>query len=64
MKEGAIKNDLYKELSKKVERYRHLPKLRVNGKEHTALYEPSYQSVDYNNTDDEQHGNNIGNVFH
>lgn len=48
MKEGTLKNDLYKELSKKVDRYRPLPKLKVNGKEHAALYEPSYQSVDYN----------------
>lgn len=51
-KESAIKQDLYKDLSKKVERYRHLPKLRVNGKEHSALYEPTYQSVDYNSYDE------------
>lgn len=51
-KESAIKQDLYKDLSKKVERYRHLPKLRVNGKEHAALYEPTYQSVDYNSYDE------------
>jgi hypothetical protein len=51
MKEGSLKQDLYKELSKKVDRYRPLPKLKVNGKEHAALYEPSYQSVDYNDED-------------
>jgi cysteinyl-tRNA synthetase len=48
-----MKNELYKDLSKKVERYRHLPKLKMNNKEHSALYEPSYQSIDYHNIDDE-----------
>ena len=49
MKEGSpFKHDFYKDLSKKNERYRPLPKLKVNTKEHAALYEPSYQSVDYN----------------
>lgn len=49
MKEGsAFKHDFYKDLSKKNDRYRPLPKLKVNTKEHAALYEPSYQSVDYN----------------
>jgi recombinational DNA repair ATPase RecF len=32
MKEGSMKHDLYKDLSKKVERYRPLPKLKVNNK--------------------------------
>ena len=44
--------ELYKELSSKVERYRHLPKIKVN-KEHHGLYEPSYQSIDYHHIDDE-----------
>lgn len=49
MKESTLKSDIYKDLSKKVDRYhRALPKLKVNGREHAALYEPSYQSVDYN----------------
>jgi hypothetical protein len=60
MKDSTLKNDLYKDLSKKVERYRPLPRLRVNGKEHAALYEPAYQSVDYN---DEEPAN-IVNVPH
>lgn len=42
MKEGnsSLKADLYKDLSKKGERYRPqlLPRLKVNGKEHSALY--------------------------
>jgi hypothetical protein len=33
-----VKNELYKDLSKKVERYRHLPKIKMNNKEHNALY--------------------------
>jgi cysteinyl-tRNA synthetase len=49
MKESTLKSDIYKDLSKKVERYhKPLPKLKVNNREHAALYEPSYQSVDYN----------------
>ena len=47
-----IKNELYKDLSKKVERYRHLPKLKMNSKDHSALYEPSYKSIDYHNVQD------------
>ena len=55
-RETAIKNELYKDLGKKVERYRHmpnLPKIKVNSKEHAGLYERSYQSIDYHNMDDE-----------
>jgi nitrate/nitrite-specific signal transduction histidine kinase len=54
-KESSIKQELYKDLSKKVERYRHLPKLKMNNREYAALYEPSYQSIDYHNIDDEAH---------
>lgn len=46
-----LKQELYKDLSKKVERYRHLPKLKLNTREHAALYEPSYQSIDYHSID-------------
>lgn len=48
-KESNIKQELYKDLSKKNERYKHLPKLRMNNKEYAALYEPSYHSIDYGN---------------
>lgn len=51
------KKNIYKDLSKTVERYRHLPKLKFNSKEHDSLlssYEPaSYQSInvpDHGNT--------------
>ena len=48
-----LKKELYGDLSKKVERYRHLPKIKMNKQEHSALYEPSYQSIDYHNIDEE-----------
>lgn len=41
---SETKKDIYKELSKTVERYRHLPKLKFNSREHSSLissYEPS-----------------------
>lgn len=61
MKESTLKNDIYKDLSKKAERYhKPLPKLKVNNREHAALYEPSYQSVDYN----EEEPSNIISVSH
>ncbi len=47
-----IKQELYKDLSKKVERYKHLPKLRMNNKEYAALYEPSYHSIEYSNVEE------------
>jgi len=53
MREANIKTDLYSDLSKKVERYRHLPKLKMNNREHAALYEPSYQSIDYGSIEEE-----------
>lgn len=61
MKESTLKSDIYKELSKKAERYhKPLPKLKVNNREHAALYEPSYQSVDYN----EDEPSNLVSVSH
>lgn len=43
------KKNFYKDLSKAVERYQHLPKLKINSHEHNSLlssYEPkSYQSI-------------------
>jgi hypothetical protein len=61
MKESTLKSDIYKDLSKKAERYhRPLPKLKVNGREHAALYEPTYQSVDYN----EEEPANMASVTH
>lgn len=53
-----MKQDFYKDLSKKSERYRPLPRLKVNNRDHAALYQPSYQSVDYN----EEEGNSLANV--
>lgn len=41
---SETKKDIYKELSKTVQRYRHLPKLKFNSKDHASLiaqYEPS-----------------------
>lgn len=41
---SETKKDIYKELSKTVERYRHLPKLKFNSREHASLissYDPS-----------------------
>ena len=52
------KKNIYKDLSKTVERYRHLPKLKFNSKEHDSLlssYEPaSYQSINV-----QDHGNSF-----
>jgi len=61
-KENGIKSDLYSDLSKKVERQKHLPKLRAKTKEHahTTLYDPNYQSVDYDGVE-EKYG--IFNVY-
>lgn len=47
--------DFYKELSKKAERYKPLPKLKFNSKEHAGLYDPSYQSVDYSYQVEDDH---------
>ena len=33
-----MKQDFYKDLSKKNERYRPLPRLKVNNRDHAALY--------------------------
>lgn len=42
------KKDLYKDLSRKVDRYRHLPKIRVNSKDlsHNDS-QHAYHSIDY-----------------
>jgi hypothetical protein len=59
LKEAHVKTDLYNDLSKKVERYRHLPKLKMNNRDHAALYEPTYQSIDYGSIEEEPHAVNV-----
>ena len=42
------KKDLYKDLSKKVDRYRHLPKIRVNSNDLSQNdSQHAYHSIDY-----------------
>jgi hypothetical protein len=42
------KRDLYKDLSKKVERYRHLPKIKFNSRDLSANEsQNAYHSIDY-----------------
>ena len=41
---SETKKDIYKDLSKTVERYRHLPKIKFNSREHSSIaaYDPNF----------------------